>query len=99
MLLGDLIARFGEESVALESLLSLDDLALTARVSEACEQHDYTLGEFAALAVRSYAASASDEEWVTAIGAMGRTNVPGQELLRRSLTWMLEAHKAAAGPA
>ena len=77
MLLGDLIARFGEDSVALESLLSLDDLALTARVSEACEEQDFTLGEFAALAVRSYAASASDEEWVTAIGAMGRTKRPG----------------------
>ncbi|NWG25293.1 MAG: hypothetical protein HXY30_12930 [Pseudorhodoplanes sp.] len=99
MLLGDLIARCGEESVALESLLSLDNPALTARVSEVCKLHDHTLGEFVALAIRRYAASASDEEWVTAIGAMGRTSVPGRELLRRSLIWMLEAHETADGPA
>ncbi|MFN3350730.1 hypothetical protein [Pseudorhodoplanes sp.] len=89
MLLGDLIARFDDDSTALQILLSLDDLALIARVRETCKREDYALGEFARAAVQRYAASASDEEWVTALGQMGRTQTPGVELLRRALVWML----------
>jgi hypothetical protein len=95
MLLGDMIARFDDESIALQTLLSLDDLALIARVRQVCERDDYTLGEFARVAVQRYAASASDEEWVTALGQMGRTQAPGSELLRRALAWMLEPRHAA----
>lgn len=97
MLLGDVIARFDDESTALQMLLSLDDIALIARVREACERDDYALGEFAALAVQRYAASASDEEWVTTLGHMGRTQAPGIELLRRALAWMLEPRHVAHG--
>jgi hypothetical protein len=97
MLLGDMIARFDDESVALQTLLSLDDLALVARVREACERDDYELGEFARVAVQRYSSSASDEEWVTVLGAMGRTQTPGVELLRRALVWMLELRHADHG--
>lgn len=90
MLLGDVIARFDDESTALQMLMSLDDLALVARVREACERDDYELGEFARTAVQRYASAASDEEWVTALGQMGRTQAPGIELLRRALIWMLK---------
>jgi hypothetical protein len=90
MLLGDMIARFDDESTALQMLLSLDDLALIASVREACEREDYALGEFARVAVQRYASAASDEEWVTALGQMGRTQAPGIELLRRALVWMLK---------
>lgn len=90
MLLGDVIAQFDDDSSALQVLMSLDDLALVARVREACERDDYTLGEFARAAVQRYAASASDEEWVTVLGQMGRTQAPGIPLLRRALVWMLE---------
>ncbi|MGD9921184.1 MAG: hypothetical protein AB7V13_07015 [Pseudorhodoplanes sp.] len=94
MLLGDVIARFDDDSTALQMLMSLDDLALIARVRQACERDDYQLGEFAALAVQRYAASASDEEWVTVLGQMGRTQAPGIELLRRALIWMLDLEHA-----
>jgi hypothetical protein len=97
MLLGDMIARFDDESVALQMLMSLDDLALIARVRDACEREDYTLGEFARVAVQRYASSASDEEWVTVLGTMGRTQAPGSELLRRALVWMLELRHADHG--
>lgn len=90
MLLGDVITRFDDESTALQMLMSLDDLALVARVREACERDDYELGEFARTAVQRYASAASDEEWVTALGQMGRTQAPGIELLRRALIWMLK---------
>jgi hypothetical protein len=90
MLLGDVIARFDDDSTALQMLMSLDDLALIARVREACGREDYALGEFARAAVQRYASAASDEEWVTVLGQMGRTQAPGIEFLRRALVWMLE---------
>jgi hypothetical protein len=94
MLLGDLLADLDDESAALQMLLSLDDLALIARVREACEREDYTIGEFARVAVQRYASTATDEEWVTALGQMGRTQAPGVALVRRALIWMLEPEPA-----
>jgi hypothetical protein len=94
MLLGDVIAQFDDEGSALQVMMSLDDLALIARVREACEREDYAPGEFARAAVQRYAAFASDEEWVTVLGQMGRTQAPGIALLRRALVWMLEHARA-----
>ena len=56
------------------------------------DQSDFvklTPGEFAGNAVRLFADTASDEEWVTALGQMARTQEPGLELLRRALQWIL----------
>ncbi len=89
MLLGDLIARFDDEAVAAEALLLLDDLALTARVQEAAALEDLTPGEFASTAVQQFSSAASDEEWVTILGQIGRSDRPGLVLLRRSLIWKL----------
>lgn len=96
MLLGDLIAHFDDEAVAAEALLSLDDLALTARVHEAAAAHEITAGEFARFAVQQFSADANDEDWVTVIGQMGRTEKPGQVLLRRALLWALTLQPAGA---
>jgi hypothetical protein len=90
MLLGDLIARFDDDAVATETLLSLNDLAMTARIHEAAAREGLTPGEFAGAAVQHFAASASDEDWVSAIGQMARTAEPGTELLRRALQWSLK---------
>jgi hypothetical protein len=45
------------------------------------------LGEFvfARAAVRRFAAAASDEDWVSLMGQMGRAVDPGRVLLRRAL--------------
>lgn len=94
MLLGDLIARFDDPVIAAETLLSLQDLALSNRIREAAEQQGLSMGEFASTAVRMFADTASDEEWVTAIGQMARTMEPGLELLRRSLLWTLTPQTA-----
>jgi hypothetical protein len=94
MLLGDLIARFDDEVVAAETLFSLEDLSLSARVQDESARQGLTAGEFASMAVRMFADAASDEEWVTAIGQMARTPEPGVVLLRRSLIWMLTPHPA-----
>jgi hypothetical protein len=85
MLLGDVIARFEDETLAAETLLSLDDLALTARVTEAAADHDLTAGEFATMAVDHFVSHASNEDWLTVIGQMSRANDPGQVFLRRAL--------------
>lgn len=94
MLLGDLIARFDDETLAAETLHSLEDLALAARVQDESARQGLTLGEFASMAVRMFADTASDEEWVTAIGQMARTPEPGLELLRRALQWSLTPRTA-----
>lgn len=94
MLLGDLLARFDDEAVAAESLMSLGDLALTARVRDAAAREGLTAGEFASVAVQQFSRAATDEEWVTTIGLIGRSQEPGLVLLRRALTWMLTPHAA-----
>jgi len=47
MLLGDIIARFRDEVVVSETLLSLDDPALTAHVIARAAEKDLTASELA----------------------------------------------------
>jgi hypothetical protein len=98
MLLGDLIARFDDEAVVAEALLSLGDLHLTARVRETAQLEGTTAGEFAKAAVQQFASTASDDEWVTVVGLMGQTTEPGLVLLRRALAWALSLRTAGAKP-
>jgi len=70
MLLGDVLARFDDETVAAETILGLGDLALVARLRERAEAVGQSLGEYAASTVRCYAASAPDEEWITLMGVV-----------------------------
>ena len=91
MLLGDLLARFDDDGIATETVLGLGDLALAAKLRAAAEADGLTLGAYAAAAVRRYAAAASDEEWVSLMGVLGRTQDPGTVCLRRALNY------AAAG--
>ena len=58
MLLGDIIARFDDEAVAMEALVGLSDLALLARVEGAAEAEGLSPGEFAAQAVQAFSTSA-----------------------------------------
>jgi hypothetical protein len=90
MLLGDVLALFADDSVATETILGLGDLALIALLREQAEANDLTLGAFAAGAVRCYAAEASDEEWVTLMGALGRAQDPGAVCMRRAFSHALQ---------
>ena len=85
MQLGDVIARFEDEAFVNETLLSLDDLALTARVTSSAAENSVSAGEFAAQAVGQFVNGASDEEWLTLVGLMSRADNPGQVFLRRVL--------------
>lgn len=90
MLLGDLLVRFRDETVATETVLSCGDLVLIAGLIEQAKLNGQTLGSYAAGAVRRYAAGASDEEWVTLMGALGRTEDPGIVCMRRAFDHVLQ---------
>jgi hypothetical protein len=93
VLLGDLVARFADETVAEEAILGLSDLALLAALRARAETSGLDLGAYAAAAVNRYASDASDEEWVTLIGAMGRARDPGAVYLERALGYAI-GHRA-----
>jgi len=84
MLLGDLLNAFDDEAVAAETILRVGDVALIAAMRKQAEAHGLSLGAFAAATVRRYADEASDEEWATLIGQMGRADDPGAVCLRRA---------------
>jgi hypothetical protein len=85
-MLGDLVARLEDEAVAAEVLLSLEDLPLVARIAEASESAGLPPGAYAAGAVGRFVAEATDVEWLSLIGAMGRDNDPAGAFLRRVLS-------------
>jgi len=86
MLFGDLLARFGDESSATEAILSLGDLRLVAALRQRADAEGLELGAFAALAVQRYAEGASDEEWITLMGVLGRSADPGLAFVKRAFT-------------
>ena len=85
MLLGDLIARFEDETLASETLFSLGDLTLTARVVAHAANNNMSAGELAVQAVGQFVNGAGDEEWLSLIGKMSRAEDPGEVFLRRAL--------------
>ncbi|HWK01769.1 MAG TPA: hypothetical protein VNR41_13785 [Xanthobacteraceae bacterium] len=95
MLLGDLLARFRDESIATETVLGCGDLVLIAGLMEQASLSGQTLGAYAASAVRRYAAGASDEEWVTLMGALGRAEDPGIVCMRRAFDHALQQDRSA----
>ena len=86
MVLGDLLARFGDDSTAVETFLGLGDLGLLAALGQRADEEGLELGAFAALAVRHYAEEASDEEWITLMGVLGQSADPGLAFIKRALT-------------
>jgi hypothetical protein len=86
MLLGDMIARFQDEAFVGETLFSLDDLALTARVVALAAESNVSAGEFAVQSVGRFVNGASDEEWLTLVGQMSRSDNPGEVFLLRVLS-------------
>jgi len=88
MLLGDLLARFDDETVAAEAVLALRDLPLVARLCAGAAADNVTLGTYTAAAVRRYAAQSSDDEWLSLMSAIGRAQDPGMVCLRRALAYM-----------
>src|SRR5262245_10762083 len=93
MLLGDVIARFEDEAFVNETLVALDDLALTARIATLAAKNNVSAGELARHLLGRFVNGASDEEWLTLIGQMSRAENPGQVFLRRALKVELDLNK------
>ena len=85
MLLGDLIARFDDEAVAEETIVAIGDLATLAAAREGAAAQGVSVGAYLATTARRYANEASDEEWITLLGIMGKTPDPGAVFLQRAL--------------
>ena len=90
MVLGDLLVRFDDEAVVADALFSLGDLRLVAEMRTRAEAEVVGLPAFAARAVRHYA-EASDEEWISLIGELARSDNPGLTFLKRALDHALRA--------
>ena len=86
MLLGDLIAKVQQPSFAAEALLVLDDLALMARINIASDRAELEPGEFISQSIGAFVDRATDEEWLSMIGAMSQAENPGQAFLHRVLS-------------
>jgi hypothetical protein len=95
MLLGDMLARLEDETVAAEALLALHDLALLMRVKAAAASDDLTAGEFTVMSVDHFVTHASGQDWLTLNGLMARAEDPGQVFLRRVLSDALAEHAQA----
>ncbi len=85
MLLGDILKTFSDKSAAAEYLLSLGDIPLVARLQELANAEGETLGEFASAAVQRYTSQASEEEWLTLLGQISRSEDPARVCLHRAL--------------
>jgi len=93
MMLGDLLARFEDEASAADAIFNLGDLRMVAVLRIRAEAEGLELGTFAARAVRRYA-EASDEEWITLLGELARSDDPGLAFLRRALVHAMHAPAA-----
>jgi hypothetical protein len=97
MLLGDMIARFDDPAYAGEALMALGDLVLVADIIAAAEAEGVAPGELARQAVDRFVAAATDEDWVSVVGAMERAEDPAREFLRRALALVPRAGQARPG--
>ncbi len=82
MLLGSIIANLSDETSILETLTSLDDLVLMARLREAAAEAGEPLGCFASAVVGSFVARADDAAWLSLMAATSKADDPGKACLR-----------------
>jgi len=84
-MLGDLLASLTDETTALETILGAGDLKLLAAAQELAAADGLDLGSYVTQTVQRYANEASDEEWVTLVGLLNRSQDPGTTCLKRAL--------------
>ena len=82
MLLGSIIANLSDETGILETLASLDDLVLLARLREAAAASGESLGSFASAAVGRFVAHADDAAWLSLMAVASKADDPGKACLR-----------------
>ncbi len=83
-MLGDLLASLTDETIAVETILGAGDMTLLAAVQAQAAADGLDLGACVTQTVQRYNHEASDEEWVTLIGTMNRSQDPGAACLKRA---------------
>jgi hypothetical protein len=91
MMLGDVLKRLTDDAAAAEIILGVGDLPMLNAMRERAEAEGLDLAAFSRGAVRRYSAEASDEEWVTMLGLVTRSDDPGTTCLRRAFKSALAA--------
>ena len=84
MLLGDLMRRLTDDTAATELIVGLGDLTLLQAMTERADSEGLDLVTFSQDAVRAYAARASEEEWVTLLGQIGKSADPAAIFIKRA---------------
>jgi hypothetical protein len=97
MLLGSIIANLSDETSILETLASLDDLVLLARMREAAAASGEPLGSFASAAVGNFVGHADDGAWLALMAAVSKADDPGKACLKYILATATSL-PAASGP-
>ena len=82
MLLGAIIANLSDEASILETLASLDDLVLLARMREAAAEAGEPLGSFVSAVVGSFVTRADDTAWLSLMAVTSKADDPGKACLR-----------------
>jgi len=88
-MLGDVLAKLTDEAAAVEALMDTGDLALLAAARERASAAGIDLATWVTQTVQRYAAQASDEEWVTLIGALNHSRSPGGVCLKRAFAYQI----------
>lgn len=94
MHLGAILSRLGNEANATAALEALGDTALSEKVAAAATTYEETPGEYAAGALRRFAAQASNEDWLSLISVVERSDDPVAATFERMLQWSV-AREAA----
>ena len=97
MMLGQVIERLGDDEVATEAMIALDDLALLAEIDRAARGAEETPAIYAAGAARRFATHATDDDWLALMSAVARADDPGVACLKRMLQWSLRHDAVACG--
>ena len=90
MLLGDLIKQLQTEDHASIVLERIGDLSLFARMQDMAAQHEEAPGEYACGAASRFANRASDEDWLSLMNIIERTDDPATACLRHMIEWSLK---------
>jgi len=93
MLLGAMMANLADEASIVETLASLDDLVLLARMRTAAAAAGEPIGSFASAVVGTFVAEADDATWLSLMAVAGKAEDPGTACLRYILSTELPTAK------
>ncbi len=88
-MLGDILATLTDETTAVETILGTGDVTLLAAARERAAAEGVDLADCVVRTVQRYTAQASDEEWLTLMGMLNRSQDPGTTCLKRAFAHTL----------